>query len=227
MVNERLRVKGVKVELDSHEAFDEIEHSLLLHEGTSPFLGIVRPIHARNVGNMEPHSTRERTRVVHDGRPVPATFVVSLESGRSSVGNYDCGVRLVRVFPGRRDETYVQPKTIPRTVSKVLWMERSLILSWWMTVMVVLQAVNINIQCQHRKKKVASIAFTEGRMKSAILSLPLPRGISQYGSQERAIEGNEPREACNSLTYCRSVRGFVPSQSRTFEIGGIKIVNRQ
>lgn len=38
---------------------------------------------------MEPHSTCECTRVVYDGRPVPPAFVVSLERGRGSVGNYD------------------------------------------------------------------------------------------------------------------------------------------
>ena len=78
-----------QVELDSREAFDEIEHSLFLHEGTGPFLGIVRPLRGRDVGHMEPHSTCKCTRVVHDGRPVPPTFVVSLERGRGSVGNYD------------------------------------------------------------------------------------------------------------------------------------------
>jgi hypothetical protein len=87
----KLAAKGERcqVELDSREAFDEIEHGLLLHEGTGLLLGIVRPHRGRDVGNMEPHSARKRTRVVHDGGPVPPAFVVSLERGRGAVGNYD------------------------------------------------------------------------------------------------------------------------------------------
>lgn len=163
------------MELDSREAFDEIEYSLLLHEGTSSFLGIVRPNRGRNVGNMEPHSARKGTRVVHNGGPVPPAFVVSLERGRSSVGNYNCGVSFVRVVPGRWDQLYVQPKTVPRTVSKVLWMDRLQILSRWSVVMMVLQPVNITIQCQHRKNAVASMAFTKGR--DVVSQLVFERGI--------------------------------------------------
>ena len=89
-----------QVELDSRESFDEIEHSLLLHEGTGLFLGITRPVRGRDVGNMEPHGTCKRTRVVHDGRPVPPAFVVSLERGRGPVGNYDWSV-IRQSTPGR------------------------------------------------------------------------------------------------------------------------------
>ena len=95
-IQREAKVERCQVKLDSREAFDEIQYSFLLHEGTSPLLGIVHPIHGRNIGNMEPHSARKRTRVVHDGRPVPAAFVVSLKRGRSSIGNYDCGVSVIR-----------------------------------------------------------------------------------------------------------------------------------
>ena len=87
----QLAAKGERcqVELNSRESFDEIEHGLLLYEGASPFLGIVRPLWGRYVGNMEPHSACKRARVVHDGRPISPAFVVSLERGRGSVGNND------------------------------------------------------------------------------------------------------------------------------------------
>jgi len=78
-----------QVEPYSRKAFDEVEHGLLLHEGTSPFFGIVHPDLRRDVGNMEPHCACKGTRIVDDGGPVPAAFVVSLKRGRGSVGDYD------------------------------------------------------------------------------------------------------------------------------------------
>jgi hypothetical protein len=78
-----------QAELDSRETLDEVEHGLLLHEGTGPFLDIVLPNRGRNVGDVEPDCACERARVVHDGGPVLAAFVVPFERGRSSVGNHD------------------------------------------------------------------------------------------------------------------------------------------
>jgi hypothetical protein len=77
-----------------------------------------------------------------------------------------------------------------------------------MTVMIVAQPVNINIQCQHLKNAVARIAFTKG-VKVAVsgfVHAEWPITVREVRENDKA---NETGEACNSLSKCCSVRGLV------------------
>ena len=71
--------------------------------------------------------------------------------------------------------------------------------------MIVLQAVNINIQCQHRKNAVASMAFTEGRIEVSHPVFASAFAIAKGYIPVRKLKKRQPREtsqegASNSLT---------------------------
>jgi len=56
------------------------------------------------------------------------------------------------------------------------------------------QPVNMNIQCQHRKNAVASMAFTEGRNAVSDFFVHAERGIA---AKEVERESGPPRQTCH------------------------------
>ena len=92
------------------------------------------------------------------------------------------------------------------------------ILSWWMVVMRAAQPVNMNIQCQHRKNAVASMAFTEGN--AAVSHLVHERGIAGRKSRKsRTTQGTSSREAWNSDPRCWTRRRLVHGSARQHAAG--------